>query len=92
MYIHLGRTTVISSGTLVGIFDLETTSVSSRTRNFLSAAQNRGEVTNVSEELPASFVLCAGKGVPDRVYITQITSSTLKNRAQLPAGRPPDTA
>ena len=48
MYIHLGQTTVIRSETILGIFDLEKTTVSKSTRDYLSAATAAGEVVTGS--------------------------------------------
>lgn len=82
MYIHLGQETVIKSNDVIGIFDLETTTVSKNTRLFLAKAEKKGEVVNVSYELPKSFTLCADKKTKqNKVYISQISSSTLLKRS-----------
>lgn len=82
MYIHLGQETVIKSSDVVGIFDLETTTVSKNTRNFLATAEKNGEVVNVSFELPKSFTICANKKRGERkIYISQISSATLLKRS-----------
>lgn len=80
MYLHLGQDTVVREGDIIGVFDLENTSVSKITKEFLAAAEKKGWVYNVSYELPKSFVLCAGKE-GTKVYITQISSATLRKRA-----------
>lgn len=82
MYIHLGGETVIRSSEIIGIFDLENTSISARTRHFLKCAEESGQVVNVSPDLPASFVVVAGKnGRGTKVYISQLSSVTLRKRA-----------
>ncbi|MGX8710601.1 extracellular matrix/biofilm biosynthesis regulator RemA family protein [Clostridium sp. KNHs216] len=80
MYLHLGQDTVIKVSDIVGIFDMETSTISKSTRNYLSAAQKEGRVVNVSMEMPKSFVLCCDKNSRIIVYITQISSSTLLKR------------
>lgn len=85
MYLHLGNETVVLQSSIVGIFDIETTSVSKITRWFLTNAENELEVTNVSNELPKSFVLCQ-EGEQTRVYISQISTATLKRRTKFAAG------
>lgn len=80
MYLHLGQDTVIKMNDIVGIFDMETSTISKSTRNYLSAAQKAGRVVNVSMEMPKSFVLCCDKKNRLTVYITQISSSTLLKR------------
>ena len=58
MYLHLGQNTVVRTKEILGIFDLDTTTVSAKTRGFLKKAQNEGKVISVSQELPKSFILC----------------------------------
>ena len=80
MYLHLGHKTVINSDEIIGIFDLENTSVSKRTRDFLNKAEKEGRVITVSYDLPRSFVV-AGKTLKDaKIYISQISSTTLLKR------------
>lgn len=81
MYIHLGQDTVVKSNDVVGIFDLESTTVSKHTRKFLNNAEKKGEVITVSYELPKSFAVCRKKGERQRVYISQLASSTLFKRS-----------
>lgn len=65
---------------IVGIFDLETSTLSKITRDCLSRAQKAGRVVNVSMEMPKSFVLCCGGKKCETIYITQISSTTLLKR------------
>ena len=80
MYLHLGQYTVVHTRDIVGIFDIDNSSVSRSTKDYLTQAQKRGWVVNVSEEIPQSFVVCRGGDGDIRVYISQISSSTLKKR------------
>ena len=58
MYLHLGQSIIIPFRDVVGIFDLDNASYEANTRNFLRLAEERGQVVNVSDDLPKSFVLC----------------------------------
>lgn len=80
MYLHLGQSVVVPLREVVGIFDLDNTTWSHRTRAFLAQAQREGRVVNISEELPRSFVLCcrAGKSI---IYLSQLSPATLARRA-----------
>lgn len=83
MYIHLGQSTVVRSKDLLGIFDMDNTTVMKATRDYLSKAEKSGEVINVSYELPKSFVVCLNKkDKGKKVYISQISPSTLLKRAK----------
>ncbi len=79
MYIHLGGDYVVREEKIIGIFDLENTTVSKKTRDFLSSCEKRKEVINVSYELPKSFILTGDKNKA-KVYISQISPSTLSKR------------
>ena len=80
MYIHLGGEYVIKEEEVIGIFDLDTSTVSKHTRKFLNIKEKEGKVINVSYELPKSFIL-ATKNSEEKVYISQISSLTLNKRS-----------
>ncbi len=80
MYLHLGQDTVIKTDDIVGIFDLETSTISKHSRDYLADMQKSGNVVNVSMEMPKSFVLCTGRDGKSTVYISQISSVTLLKR------------
>ena len=77
MYLHLGSDTVIKISDLVGIFDLDNTTVSKITKDYLARAEKSGRVINVSFELPKSFIV-----TEDKVYISNISSATLLKRTE----------
>ena len=81
MYLHLGSDTVVNINDIIGIFDMDNTTVAHQTRNFLSKAQKKGIVTDVTEDLPKSFIVteCGGK---TRVYISSLAPRTLLKRAK----------
>lgn len=80
MYLHLGMDKVINFDDIIGIFDLDTTTVSKNTRNYLAKAEKAGIVENVCYDLPKSFIVCRNKNGEDKVYIAQISSTTLQKR------------
>ena len=83
MYLHLGQEVVVRHSDIIGVFDMDNTTVSPHTRDFLRRAENGGQVTYVSMELPKSFTVCAPKkGGEQQVYISQIAPSTLRKRAK----------
>ena len=80
MYLHLGRDYVLNTRAIVGIFNLETTTVSPRGRAFLDYAQKNGAVVSLSDELPQSFVLA---DVPvETVYLSELSPAALRRRAE----------
>ncbi|MBE6728436.1 MAG: DUF370 domain-containing protein [Ruminococcaceae bacterium] len=82
MYLHLGNETIIRTKDIIGIFDLDSTTVSKRSRDYLTKAEKRKEAVTVSYELPKSFVVCAKKNEKkQKIYISQLSSSTLLKRS-----------
>ncbi len=81
MYLHLGSDTVVNTKNIIAILDLESTSMSKNTKDFLKIVEEEGFVRNVSEELPKTFVLCEVDG-QSVIYITNISSKALAGRAE----------
>lgn len=81
MYLHLGSDTVVNTKNIIAILDLESTSMSKNTKDFLKIVEEEGFVRNVSEELPKTFVLCEIDG-QSVIYITNISSKALAGRAE----------
>ncbi len=80
MYLHLGEETEVITSNIIGIFDIENTSVGKHTKEFLAAAEKKGRVRNVSYDMPKSFVVCGNKKT-ETVYISPISAATLKKRS-----------
>ena len=81
MYLTLGKNTVVREENIVGIFDLDSSSQSYITREYLSAAEKRGTVTNAAEDIPNSFLIVSEKK-EETVYLTQNMSKTLAKRIE----------
>jgi hypothetical protein len=79
MFLHLGKDVVVSKKDVIAIFDIEKTTVSKNTKEFLKKAEKNNQVITVSYEIPKSFVVC-GKNNKQIVYICGVASSTLKKR------------
>ena len=80
MYLHLGSDTLVNTKNIIAILDLESTSQSQNTRDFLKIVEEEGFVRNVSDEIPKTFVLCEIDG-QSVIYITNISSKALAGRA-----------
>ena len=84
MYISIGADFSVRDRAVIGIFDLDNTSVSKHTRAFLAEAEAQGEVVDVSGKLPKSYVLTEEFGLR-RVYLTQYNAPK-RRPASLTAG------
>ena len=81
MYIHLGRDYVLNDRDIIGIFNLETTTITPRGREFLNYAQKNGAVVSLSDELPQSYVLADG-AVVDTEYLSELSPAAMRRRAE----------
>ncbi len=79
MYISMGNDMTIRDSSILGIFDLDNTTCSKHSRNFLAQAEREGQVITVTDELPKSFILTAEYGM-NKVYLTQFHTKSIENR------------
>lgn len=82
MYLHLGQAVVVPEREIIGVFDLDNASWSPRTRRFLELAEKEGRVVNAASDLPKSFVLRQRRDGSSVVYLSQLSSGTLKGRTE----------
>ena len=78
MYLSIGNDMAVRDRSIIGIFDLDNTSTSKRTREFLDKNEQLGQVVPC-DDLPKSFVVTVEYGF-ERVYLTSLASSTLEKR------------
>lgn len=81
MYLHVGNNKVIRKKEIIGIFDLDTATISSVTRKYLNEADKTGIIETVQEEIPKSFIVTNTK-----IYITQLSAAALHGRTQILEG------
>ena len=79
MYLHLGENTVVRTDNILGIFDMDTSTISEWTKDYLSSATKNKRVITVSMELPKSYIVC-NEDDEIKVYVSQISSQTLMKR------------
>ena len=78
MYLSIGNDMAVRNSSIIGIFDMDNTSTSKRTRAFLEEAERQGQVVPC-DDLPKSFLLTAEYGF-SRVYLTSLSTQTLEKR------------
>ena len=78
MYLNIGNDFAVRDKSIIGIFDMDNTSTSKRTREFLSNGEKEGQVVPC-DDLPKAFVLTAEYGM-NRIYLTSLSTSTLEKR------------
>ena len=78
MYLSIGNDMAVRDSSIIGIFDLDNTSTSRRTRDFLARSEENGDVVPC-DELPKSFILTSEYGF-HRVRLTSLSAATLEKR------------
>ena len=78
MYISIGNDFAVRHSTIIGIFDLDNTTVTARGREFLERAEKEGQVVPW-DDLPRSFILTSEYGMT-KIYQTNFSTQTLEKR------------
>ena len=81
MYLHLGNDVIVNMNSVIGIFDMDNTTLSKTTRDFLVNAEKNGRVIDITDDLPKSFVVVkAWDG--EIIYVSSLASRTLLKRVK----------
>ena len=78
MYLSIGNDMAVRENSIIGIFDMDNTSTSKRTREFLNKAEKDGLIIPC-DDLPKSYILTAEYGL-SRVHLTSLNAYTLEKR------------
>lgn len=82
MYLHIGNNVMLPEKHIIGVFDLEITSQSKRTSEFLGRAEDESLVIDACEDIPKSFLVCDHPYHPQLVYLSELSSQTLQKRME----------
>jgi hypothetical protein len=81
IYLHAGQGKSIRKRDIIGIFDMDNTTVSGITRDFLAQAQKNNKVINITDDIPRAYILYGKKNERESVVaISQFSSGTLHDR------------
>ena len=79
MFLHIGNGKSLRKKNIIGIFDLDTATVTKAGKDFINKSEKKGLVEYDDYDLPRSFVLVDDeKG--HKVYLSRISSRGLKVR------------
>lgn len=78
MYLSIGNDFSVRDSSVVGIFDLDNTTVTARGREFVEKAEREGQVVPC-DDLPKAYVLTAEYGMT-RLYLSPLSAATLEKR------------
>ncbi|NMB33183.1 MAG: DUF370 domain-containing protein [Clostridium sp.] len=79
MFLHIGGEYVVLTKNIIAIMDMETTTVSKSTKEFLTVAEEEGFVESISNEIPKSFIITE-VDKKSKIFLSPISSITLQKR------------
>lgn len=79
MYLHIGNGVSVRDRDIIGIFDLDTSTVSAITKKFVNKKEKDGDLEYTDSDLPRSFILCFD-GKKTKIKLSRISSVGLKIR------------
>ncbi len=79
MYLHVGNNKMIRERDIIGIFDMDNSTVSHITRKYLADAEREDRLIAARDEIPKSFILYKENG-KYKVCMSQISTSSLMGR------------
>ncbi len=80
MFLHIGNDVVVRKTDIIAVFDMDNTTISRQSREFLAKSQKNGDVIDICDDLPKSYIVvnCDGE---NRVYISSVSSQTIYKRS-----------
>ena len=82
MYLHTGNGQTVKKKNIIGIFDMDTATMSKHTKTFLSVNQKNKKVEYRDSDIPRSFVLYEEKNKKCRIRLSRISTVGLKARME----------
>ncbi len=82
MYLHIGNGESIRTEDIIGIFDLDTATVSKTTKKYISKKEKEGKVEYLDYDLPRAFILCK-KGNEEKIKLSRISTTGLRQRIEI---------
>lgn len=79
MYLHIGNKKSVKKKDIIGIFDLDTATVTKTGKDFIARLEKNGGVEYNDDDLPRSFVLTRENG-KSKVRLSRISSRGLLTR------------
>ena len=83
MYLHIGNGEIVVKEEIIGIFDMDTATVSAQTKKFLAKAEQKNEIRYSDSDIPKSFIICLEKDHSQKILFSRISASALKFRKDI---------
>lgn len=83
MYLHIGNGESIKTKEIVGIFDLDTATVSKITKRYISSKEKEGRVEYTDSDLPRAFIICGDFNKEEKIKLSRISTQGLFQRIRV---------
>ena len=81
MYLHIGNKKSVKKKNVIGIFDLDTATVTKTGKDFVNRYERQGKVEYDDDDLPRSFILIEEDN-EYKIKLSRISSKGLKARGE----------
>ena len=84
MYLHIGNGESIKLCDIIGIFDLDTSTIGKSTKKYINKMQKKVRVEYTDSDLPRTFVIVKGKKEKEeKIKLSRISSVGLLQRSDV---------
>jgi len=80
MFLHIGAEVAIPIKNVIAILDIETSTLSKDTKEFLKISEEEGFVEAITNDLPKSIIITE-TDKKSKIYLSPISTSTLRKRS-----------
>ncbi|MBQ8288922.1 MAG: DUF370 domain-containing protein [Clostridia bacterium] len=77
MFLHLSQTCVLDKRDVIGVFDMDTATVSPDSRRFLRECERKKKLHSVAKDIPKSFVL-----TENVVYLASLAPGSIRGHLE----------
>lgn len=77
MFLHLSPTCVLDKRDVIGVFDMDTATVSPDSRRFLRESEQKKKLRSVAKDIPKSFVL-----TENAVYLASLAPTSIRGHLE----------
>ena len=82
MYLHIGNGITVRKKSIIGIFDLDSATVSAVTKKYINKNEKEGNIIYEDSDLPRTFILHEENN-KYKIKLSRISSQGLKIRAEV---------
>ncbi len=77
MFLHLSQTCVLDKRDVIGVFDMDTATVSPESRKFLRESEKAKKLYSVAKDIPKSFVI-----TENAVYLASLSPTSIRGHLE----------